>query len=147
VIYVTKNKGNAANGAKVIGKVGCAGCHNVKAGDTVKGPDLAKLGHVKSADIAESIIKPGAVMAKSWVSITMKDGTTSLGTIVKKDAKEIILHNIAGIPTKLDATQVVKTEPGPNMMSLHLCDKLTLKEFADLIGYIKSMDQSVKKGK
>jgi len=72
---------------------------------------------------------------------------TPLVTMVKKDAKEIILHNIAGIPTKLDATQVVKTEPGPNMMSLHLCDKLTLKEFADLIGYIKSMDQSVKKGK
>jgi hypothetical protein len=75
----------------------------------------------------------------------MKDGTNHAGTIVSQDAKEIILHNIAGIPTKLDATQVNKTETGPNMMSLHLCDQLTLPEFADLIGYIKSMDKSAKK--
>ena len=68
-----------------------------------------------------------------------------MGTVVKKDDKEIILHNIAGIPTNLDATQVTKTEPGLNMMSLHLCDELTLPEFADLIGYIKSMDTTNKK--
>jgi hypothetical protein len=75
----------------------------------------------------------------------MKDGSNHMGTMIKKDAKEIILHNIAGIPAKLDATQVAKTEPGLNMMSLHLCDSLTLPEFADLIGYIKSMDKSAVK--
>ncbi len=145
VIYVSKNKGNPKNGVKAIGKVGCVACHNIKPGDTIKGPDLTKLGHLKNADIAASIIKPGAVISKSWVSITMKDGSNHLGTLVKKDAKEIILHNITGIATKLDATQVVKTDPGLNMMSLHLCDQLTLPEFADLIGYIKSMDKSAKK--
>jgi putative heme-binding domain-containing protein len=120
-------------------------CHNIKPGEVIKGPDLTKLGLVKNQDIAESIIKPGAVISKSWVSITMKDGSNRTGTIVKQDAKEIILHDIAGIPTKLDATQVAKTEPGLNMMSLHLCDPLTLNEFADLIGYIKSIDKTVKK--
>lgn len=145
VIHVSKNKGNPKNGAKVIGKVGCVACHNIKPGEAIKGPDLTKLGKVTNADIAESIIKPGAVISKSWVSLTMKDGSNHMGTVVKKDDKEIILHNIAGIPTKLDATQVTKTEPGLNMMSLHLCDELTLPEFADLIGYIKSMDTTAKK--
>jgi putative heme-binding domain-containing protein len=145
VIHVSKNKGNPKNGAKVINKVGCVACHNIKPGELVKGPDLTKLGHAENADIAESIIKPAAVISKSWVSITMKDGANHMGTVVKKDANEIILHNIAGIPTNLDAAQVAKTEPGLNMMSLHLCDQLTLPEFADLIGYIKSMDKSAKK--
>jgi putative heme-binding domain-containing protein len=145
ILHVSKHKGNPKNGAKVISKVGCVACHNIKPGEVVKGPDLTKLGHQKSADIAESIIKPAAVIAKSWVTITMKDGSNHMGTMIKKDAKEIILHNIAGIPAKLDATQVAKTEPGLNMMSLHLCDSLTLPEFADLIGYIKSMDKSAVK--
>lgn len=145
VLYVSKHKGKAKNGAKVIGKVGCIACHGIKPGDVVKGPDLTKLGKMTNADLAESIIKPGATIAASWVSITMKDGANHMGTIVKKDAKEIILHNIAGIPTKLDATKVAKTEPGLNMMSLHLTDDLTLPQFADLLGYIKSIDKSAKK--
>lgn len=145
IIYVTQHQGNAKDGAKLIGKVGCIACHGVKPGDLVKGPDLTKLGNMSNADIAESIIKPGATIAKSWVTLTMKDGASHMGTIVKKDAKEIVLHNIAGIPTTLKTTQVAKTGPGLNMMSLHLCDDLSLKEFADLVGYIKSMDKSVKK--
>ncbi|MFK7910866.1 MAG: HEAT repeat domain-containing protein [Akkermansiaceae bacterium] len=146
-LYVTKHQGNPERGAKVINKVGCIACHNVKRGETIKGPDLAKLGHQKNADIAESIIKPGAIIADSWVTITMKDGASHMGTIVKKDAQEIILHNIAGIPTKLDAAQVAKTAPGDNQMLLRLCDNLTLAEFADLIGYIKSMDDSLENKK
>jgi len=145
VLYVSKHKGRSKNGAKVIGKVGCIACHNIKSGDTIKGPDLTKLGNMSRADLAEAIIKPGATIAKSWVSLTMKDGANHMGTIVKQNDKEIILHNIAGIPTKLDATKVAKTEPGLNMMSLHLTDQLTLPEFADLLGYIKSMDKSAKK--
>jgi putative heme-binding domain-containing protein len=145
VLHVTANNGDPKRGAKVINKVGCIACHNTKPGDQIKGPDLTKLGHLKNADIAASIKTPEAIIAKSWVTITMKDGTTShTGTLVKKDAKEIILHNVAGIPTKLDITKVAKTEPGLNAMLPNLCNQLTLTELADLIGYIKSMDKSTK---
>ncbi len=145
VIYVSKKKGSPQKGAKTIEQAGCIACHNIKPGDPIKAPDLSKLGNMDRADIAEAIIKPGATIAKSWVSLTMKDGANHMGTIVKQDEKQIILHNIAGIPTTLDATKVAKTEPGLNMMSLHLADQLTLPEFADLIGYIKSMDKSTEK--
>ncbi|MEZ7956019.1 MAG: c-type cytochrome [Rubritalea sp.] len=145
ILHVAKHKGNPKRGAKVIGKVGCAACHNIKPGEPIKGPDLTKLGHMKNADIAESIIKPQAVIAKSWVSITMKGGANHIGTLVNQNTKAITLHNIAGIPTILDPAQVTKIEPGPNMMLMHLCDNLSLEELSDLIGYIKSMDHSVKK--
>ncbi|MFT4547275.1 MAG: putative heme-binding domain-containing protein [Verrucomicrobiales bacterium] len=144
VLHVAKHKGDPENGAKVISKVGCIACHNTKPGQPIKGPDLTKLGHVKNADIAESIIKPGAIISKEWVSITMNNGVNHIGTLVDRDDREIILHNIAGIATKLDATQVKEIDPGLNMMLPNICNQLTLVEFTDLIGYIKSMDKSAK---
>lgn len=140
VIYLSKNKGNKKKGKEIIKTVGCVSCHNIEHGQVVKGPDLTKLGKMTKSELAESIIKPGASIAKSWVTIQMNDGTSHLGTLVKKDAKQVVLHNIAGIATTLDATQVKKVEPGLNMMSLHLVDGLSLQQFADLIEYLKSMD-------
>ena len=145
VLHVAKHKGNPGNGAKVINKVGCIACHGVKIGDPVKGPDLTSLGSMSNEDLAEAIIKPGATIAPSWVTVTMKDKVGHVGTVVKKDAKQITLHNIGGSPTVLDVVQIDKTEPGPNMMSLHLCDSLTLNEFSDLLAYIKAMDKREKR--
>ena len=120
--------------------MGCIACHNIAEGQVIKGPDLTKLGKMSKEALAESILKPGASIAKSWVTIQMNDGSSHLGTLVKKDSKQVVLHNIAGIATKLDATKIKKTEPGLNMMSLHLVDGLSLQQFADLIEYLKSMD-------
>ena len=145
VLHASKHKGNPKNGAKVINKVGCIACHGVKIGDVVKGPDLTILGNMSDEDLTEAIIKPGATIAPTWITATMKDKSSHVGTIIKKDKKELILHNIGGIPTTIDATQIVTEEPGPNMMSLHLCDDLTLNEFSDLLAYIKSMDKRKKK--
>ncbi len=141
IIHVGKAKGKAKNGAKIINQVGCAGCHGIKNSDIVKGPDLTKLGHMSNEELTEAIVKPGATIAESWVSVTMKNGDSHVGTVVKKDANELTLHNIGGIATKLNVKDIVKTEPGLNMMSLHLCDNLTLKQFSDLLAYIKGMDK------
>lgn len=138
--HVDSHKGKAKNGAKIITQVGCIACHGIKIGDAVKGPDLTKLGQMTNEKLAEAIIKPGATIAESWVSVTMNNGDNHIGTVVKKDAKELILHNIGGVPTKIDVKKVTKIEPGPDMMSLHLCDNLKLKEFSDLLAYIKGMD-------
>lgn len=144
VLHLTKYKGKKASGQKVIGKVGCAGCHNIEAGETIKGPDLSVLGKMSNADMAEAIIKPGATIAPSWLTVTTKDGAQHIGTLVKEDNKNLTLHNIAGLPTVIPVADVKSRDPGLNMMSLHLCDDLTLDEFGDLIAYIKSMDSSSK---
>ena len=145
IIYVGKAKGNASKGKKIIAKVGCVACHNITPKDVVKAPDLAKLGHMSKDEIAEAILKPGNTIAPSWVNITMKDGAIHMGTMIKKDAKQIVVNNIAGMSTKLDAKQVKAIAPGLNMMSLHLVDGLKLQEFADLIEYLQSMDPKRKK--
>ncbi|NQZ60531.1 MAG: c-type cytochrome, partial [Lentisphaeraceae bacterium] len=153
IIFVSRKKGkgykkpNIAKGKKIINKVGCIGCHNIAPGQSVKAPDLSKLGKMSSADIAMSIVKPAAAIAPSWVNITTKQGALHTGTIIKKDKNEVVLHNIAGAKMVINVSDIKKTEPGTGMMLLHLCDKLTLQELTDLIEYIKSLDPSYKTAK
>ena len=145
VLYLQKAKGNAKKGSRIINAVGCAGCHNVTSKGVIKGPNLATLGNWKKDDLAEAIIKPAASISESWKTITKKDGTMVIGTLMSETPKELVLHDIAGTPTKIAVADVMSQGPGLNMMSLHLCDSLTLQEFADLIEYIQSMDPNRKK--
>ena len=97
------------------------------------------------AEIAAAIKTPGATIAESWVSVTLKDGTQKMGTVVKKTSTEMVLHDIAGVASKLDAKLITKVEPGPPMMGPGLCDGITLQQAADLIEYIQSLDKNRKK--
>ena len=63
-----------------------------------------------------------------------------MGTLVRKDDLKLVVHDIAGIPKEIDTSQIKKISPGLNTMPYHLCDELTLQEFADLVAYIQSLD-------
>lgn len=145
VLYLQKAKGNAQKGARIINAVGCVACHNITPEGAIKGPNLANLGDWKKDDIAEAIIKPAASISESWKTINTKDGKMLVGTLVKETPDELTLHDIAGTPTTIPVSDIKSREPGLNMMSLHLCDSLTLQEFADLVEYLQSMDPKRKK--
>ena len=145
VLHLQKAKGSAKKGARIINAVGCAGCHNITPEGTIKGPNLATLGDWKKDDLAEAIIKPAASISDSWKTINTTDGKSLVGTLVKETSTEITLHDIAGNPTTIPVAQIKSREPGLNMMSLHLCDSLSLQEFADLVEYLQSMDPKRKK--
>ena len=136
-----KHKGNVGRGKKVINKIGCIGCHNIEAGQVVKGPDLTKLTKVSKQDIAMSIVRPAESISKSWVNITLKNGTEHTGTLLKSTKSEVTISNIAGVKTNIKTADIKSTEPGPSMMLMHLADSLTLQEFADLIEYTKKLNE------
>jgi putative heme-binding domain-containing protein len=136
-----KYKGNKGRGKKVINKIGCIGCHNIEAGQTVKGPDLTQLSKVSKQDIAMSILRPADAISKSWVNITLKNGTEHTGTLLQSSKSEVTISNIAGVKTNIKTEDIKSTEPGPSMMLMHLADSLTLQEFADLIEYTKKLNE------
>jgi putative heme-binding domain-containing protein len=136
-----KYKGNKGRGKKVINKIGCIGCHNIEAGQTVKGPDLTQLSKVSKQDIAMSILRPADAISKSWVNITLKNGTEHTGTLIESSKSEVTISNIAGVKTNIKTVDIKSTEPGPSMMLMHLADSLTLQEFADLIEYTKKLNE------
>ena len=133
-------RGNPKNGKQYLTKAGCIACHNTEPGQPIKGPDLTNLGSRTKAELVESIITPGTSIAESWVTITTKEGASHMGTLVRQDDLKVVVHDIAGIAKEIDANQVKKIGPGLNTMPYHLCDELTLQEFADLVAYIQSLD-------
>ena len=134
-------KGTPAKGAVLMKTQACAACHSIGEADPKRGPDLNKIGASLNREaIAEAILKPDAGIAKSWVDVTITDGTTLQGTLVEKSDTQVIVRNIAGIPTtvKADDVKEIKTSAS-TLMGPHLLDALTMEQFADVIAYLHSL--------
>ncbi|MFK7911129.1 MAG: NPCBM/NEW2 domain-containing protein [Akkermansiaceae bacterium] len=136
MLSLEKLKGNKERGKKILAGMACVACHNVKPGDAIKGPDLLNMKLTKE-QIAEAIIKPEATISDTWVTVTMKDGSLYPGTLISKDDKQVVVHNIAGIATKVKTADVkdIKKQTS-TLMGPHLADDLSLQQFADLIEYL-----------
>lgn len=134
-------KGDPASGKELMKTQACVACHSIAVADPKRGPELNHIGAAFNREaIAEAILKPDAVIAKSWVDVTTNDGTTLQGVLVEKSPIQVIVRNIAGIPTTLKASDVkeIKTSQS-TLMGPHLLDALTMKQFADVISYLHSL--------
>jgi putative heme-binding domain-containing protein len=141
MLALDKIKGNPLKGAELMKTQSCIACHSMGAADPKRGPDLNHIGaRLDREAIAEAILKPDAGIAPSWVDVTLKDGTIVQGTLVEKRATEVIVRNIAGIPTTLKTADVatIKTSAS-TLMTPHLMDTLTMRQFADVIAYLHSL--------
>jgi putative heme-binding domain-containing protein len=141
MLTLDKMKGDPNKGRELMKTQACAACHSVADADPKRGPDLNKIGASLNREaIAEAILKPDAAIAKSWVDVTTNDGTTHQGTLVEKSDTQIIVRNIAGIPTTLKPADVkeIKTSAS-TLMGPHLLDALTMEQFADVISYLHSL--------
>ncbi|MFT6180034.1 MAG: putative heme-binding domain-containing protein [Akkermansiaceae bacterium] len=136
VLSLEKLKGNKKRGKKVLSAMACLACHGLKKDDLVKGPNLLNLSQTKE-QIAESILKPEAAISDTWVTVTMKDGTAHLGTLVSKTEQEVVVHNIAGIATKVKVGEVKSiAKQTSTLMGPGLANDLSLQQFADLIAFL-----------
>ncbi len=134
-------KGDPAKGRELMKSQACIACHSISENDPKRGPDLNAIGSILDREaIAEAILKPDAGIAKSWVDVTTKDGTTIQGTVVEKSETQVIIRNIAGISTTLKPADVKEIKPSAStLMGPHLLDALTMDQFADVISYLHSL--------
>lgn len=141
MVALDKMKGNPKAGKKALASLACAACHNLNPDDPIKGPDFNHIGSLLTKDqIAEAILKPDATIADSWVTVTMNDGTPHMGTLVSKNEQEVVVNNIAGISTKLNAADVKKIEKQTSsIMGPGLANELSLQGFVDMISYLHSL--------
>ncbi len=141
MLDLEKIKGDPTKGGELMKTQACAACHSITENDPKRGPDLNHIGTTLNREaIAEAILKPDAEITKSWVDVTTTDGTTLQGTLVEKSDTQIIIRNIAGIPTTLKPENVkdIKTSAS-TLMGPHLLDSLTMAQFADVISYLHSL--------
>jgi putative membrane-bound dehydrogenase-like protein len=120
----------------------CAACHKIGYVGGLVGPDLTRIGGIRSErDLLESIVFPSASFVRSYepVRVTTADGRT-LNGILKKDAPdEIILVVAADKEERVARADVESIVPSSvSVMPAGLDQQLTVQELADLVAFLKA---------
>jgi putative heme-binding domain-containing protein len=123
-------------------KTACAACHMMGyLGGTV-GPDLTRIGRVRSEqDLLEAILFPSASFVRSYepTTILTEDGQVLNGVIRDETASEITLQLDAQKTIRVPLDEIEERLPGSvSIMPTGLDKQLTPQELADLVVFLKA---------
>jgi putative membrane-bound dehydrogenase-like protein len=123
-------------------KASCAACHAIGyLGGTV-GPDLTRIGQIRSErDLLESIVFPSASFVRSYepVLVTTKDGKVHNGVIRKDTPDELVLATGVNQEVRLARSEVEEIQPSKvSVMPSGLDQQLSPQELADLVAFLKA---------
>ena len=138
-----ENTGQAIQGKKFYTSQACFVCHTIDEHEVPKGPYLGTVGEKFSREfIAESILKPSAIMAQGFVSkwFKMKDGSIVEGFVTGFDGPAYEIRNVSGMTQKVDKSLIVESgDRGTSMMPEGLVNNMSLKDFNALLDYLQSL--------
>jgi len=136
--------GDARRGQAIFNgpKAACVTCHAIGYVGGKLGPDLTKIGQVRSdRDLLESIAYPSASFVRSYepVAVATKDGRVASG-IVREDGPDgIVLAVAADRDERVARDQVEEVRAGTvSVMPAGLDRQLTPGELADLVAFLKA---------
>jgi putative heme-binding domain-containing protein len=138
-------KGDAQRGRTVFfsSKAACATCHAIAGDGGAIGPDLTKVGAIRSGrDILESILFPSSTFAQGYQSftITRSDGQELQGLIARELPDGILLRDASGADTAIRRELIREMTPGTvSLMPSGLEQAMSRQEFADLLGFLQSL--------
>jgi putative heme-binding domain-containing protein len=124
-------------------KTACSACHSVGYMGGHVGPDLTRIGQVRTErDLLEAIVYPSASFVRGFepMLVNTKSGENYSG-IVKKDAPdEIILVTGPDTQIKIARNEITDLRPGAiSIMPEGLTTQMTRQELADLIAFLRSL--------
>jgi len=123
-------------------KAACIQCHRLgyQGGDV--GPELTRIGTVRSADdLLEAIVEPSASLVRSYepVSVTTRDGEERLGILRRDDARGVALVTGPGSTLNIDRADITAVTPSTvSLMPAGLDEQITRQELADLLEFLKN---------
>jgi putative heme-binding domain-containing protein len=124
-------------------KVGCAVCHRVGAEGGQVGPDLTKIGAVRSGrDILEAVIAPSASIAQGYdnYAVSTRDGRVATGVLARQTADALFLRDSSGGELRFRKDQVTELRRLPTSLMPEGLDRLLApEEFRDLLGFLQSL--------
>ncbi|MBY0461387.1 MAG: c-type cytochrome, partial [Gemmataceae bacterium] len=126
------------NGAKA----SCIACHKMGYVGGAAGPDLTKIGGIRSErDLLESILYPSASFVRSYepFRVVTKDDRV-LNGVLKKDAPdEIVIVVAADKEERIARSDIESISPSTiSLMPAGLEQQLTPQEIADLLAFLKA---------
>ncbi len=119
----------------------CVRCHAVGGAGGLVGPSLDNIGTILTREqLLESLIEPSARLAPGYgtVTVTLKDGQTSTGILIKETEHELILRTSDAEPLEIAHSRIQKREN--SISAMPAMGKLIKKrELRDLIEYLSSL--------
>jgi cytochrome c oxidase cbb3-type subunit 3 len=135
--------GDAARGARVYSKRGCASCHIVAGEGAGFGPALTEVGARRSAEyLRECLVKPSANLPEGflWVEATAVSGDIVRGIRVNEDTFTIQIKDSSGVFhsfRKQELKELHKLRGETPMPSYEQI--LSASELQDLVAYLASL--------
>ncbi len=123
-------------------KASCYACHAIgyRGGDV--GPDLTKIGTVRSErDLLESILYPSASFVRSFepIAVATSDGKIHNGLLKGETADEIVLAVGVNQVERVERSKIDEIAPSKvSVMPAGLDQQLTPQELADLVAFLRA---------
>jgi putative membrane-bound dehydrogenase-like protein len=123
-------------------KAACSSCHSVGYVGGKLGPDLTKIGSIRTErDLLESIVFPSASFVRSYEPfiVSTKSGKQINGLIKKDAADEIVIATGADQEVHVLRADVDEVQPSTvSVMPAGLDQQLSKQDLADLIAFLKA---------
>ena len=124
-------------------KTVCSTCHQVGYLGGRVGPDLTKIGSVRTErDLMEAILYPSASFVRSYEPMTIrtKDGEEYSGVLRQEGADSIVIISGANASQRFAMADVAEMRPGTlSIMPEGIDQQLNQQELADLVAFLKSL--------
>lgn len=124
-------------------RAACATCHTIGYLGGQIGPDLTRIGAVRTErDLIESIIFPNASFARAYepMIVETKDGEQHSGIVKRETPESVLLLTGPGVEQNFVRSEIESVRPGQvSLMPEGLEEQLTRQELADLLAFLKSL--------
>jgi putative heme-binding domain-containing protein len=137
--------GDAARGREIFSgqKAACTLCHSVQGQGGRVGPDLSKIGAIRTGrDLLESIVYPSASFARGFEPyvIATHDGRVHSGIIARESSEAIELVSPDRSQVRLPRSTIEEiTRNRTSIMPQGLDARLDRQELADLVAFLRSL--------
>jgi putative heme-binding domain-containing protein len=143
-VEVLLDGGDAVRGRQVFnGRGACSVCHRVGETGGLVGPDLTKIGAVRSGrDLIESLLFPSATYSQGYetIRVTLKNDDEFAGVRVRQFDGSVRLRAVGGAEFRIAPDDVASIEAlNFSLMPEGLLNALTQAETRDLFAYLKSL--------
>ncbi|MEZ0276437.1 MAG: hypothetical protein ACAH88_16120, partial [Roseimicrobium sp.] len=140
-----QTQGKPAEGKKnfAMGKGTCLACHKVGEVGRALGPDLSKIGAIRTErDLLESILFPSNTLARDYEAhaIETSDGQNLMGLIRSHTAEGLLVVDLAGQEKSVPHHIIVaNTTLTTSLMPMGLDGTMSEQELCDLVAWLRSL--------
>jgi putative membrane-bound dehydrogenase-like protein len=124
-------------------KAVCSNCHSVHGQGGRVGPDLSKIGAVRTGpDLLESIVYPSASFARGFEPyiLSTREGRVFTGVLARETADAVFLVDGQRTEVRVPRHSIESLVPGKvSIMPQGLEQQMSQQELADIIAFLKSL--------